>query len=271
MGCGLLNPIRATNLAMVGLYRYSLARPNKMQRKIYPAYSINVTVAGVWKYRYRGKSYDLDPGSVTIGFPGDEYWCSHVQAHPNSNFILGLAPQGIDQDPEPLFRTPVMRIPDLASYVARAVACADDEDFHSLIYEIFDMVSHHSYGGKRRHAGAGLRAQRLKRYIERHLSERISLDQLARSVGVNTYTCLRQFKTSTGETPFSYILRCRVARAKALLVSGNQTIEDISVLAGFSSHSYFCRTFKKFAGMSPTEYRATWYREDPNTSHMRST
>lgn len=255
LGCGALVPIRVTDAAMIGMYHYSLRRPARMLTQTNPAYAINVTVAGRWRYRYGRRSYDLAPGAVTVGLPGQQYACAHVPAHPNSNFLLGLAPQAVESEFEPLFKKPVMVIDELNRYITRAAGCVDDEEFESTMCEIFDIASRYSLEGSRRELSSGMRIQRMKRFIEHHLSDPITLADLADVVGLSPYTALRQFKASTGETPLEFITRLRVEMAKALLKSEKAAIEEIARRAGFKTHAYFCRTFKRYTGFTPSSYR----------------
>lgn len=255
MECGSLIPVRETDLAMIGLYHYSGRRPTQVARKLFPAYAINATLSGAWHYHRDGERYDLGPGHVTVGSPGDEYGCAHSPSHPNSNVLISLTADAIGEESEQLFKSGVMVMESLTGYIVRAADCSDNDEFDSLVFQIFDLVSHASYNGERRRVTCRLRAERVKRYIEHHFAENLTLADLAKSVGVNPYTCLRQFSASQGETPFAYITRCRVDKAKRLLKSKKLAIEEIANQSGFTTHSYFCRTFKRITGLSPTEFR----------------
>lgn len=65
----------------------------------------------------------------------------------------------------------------------------------------------------------------------------------------------RVFKQVTGMPPVQFMLRIRIDRAKELLDFTDQTVADIAEACGFSDQNYFARTYKKFIGMSPTQYR----------------
>ncbi|MFC5051286.1 helix-turn-helix domain-containing protein [Rubritalea spongiae] len=95
-----------------------------------------------------------------------------------------------------------------------------------------------------------------KRFIHEKLSEKISLDTLAENAKVtNSYLC-KQFKKSTGLTVVEYINRHRVELAKELLSSRNVRIIEIAYETGFQSLSQFNRSFHRYTGQSPTEYKA---------------
>lgn len=65
----------------------------------------------------------------------------------------------------------------------------------------------------------------------------------------------RIFRRTTGASPMQFLLGIRVERAKELLDFTDKPIMDIAEASGFQDQNYFARTFKKFTGMSPTQYR----------------
>ena len=93
-------------------------------------------------------------------------------------------------------------------------------------------------------------------YIEMHLSERIRAADLAALVGYGEYYTTRMFREETGLSVNDYIKCAKVERAKILLQSTEQGIQEIADALGFSSRSHFSQSFKQVAGCSPAEYRA---------------
>ena len=65
----------------------------------------------------------------------------------------------------------------------------------------------------------------------------------------------RVFKQVTGMPPVQFMLCIRIDRAKELLDFTDRTIAQIAEASGFTDQNYFARTFRRFAGISPTEYR----------------
>lgn len=63
------------------------------------------------------------------------------------------------------------------------------------------------------------------------------------------------FKAQTNQTMADYISRVRLEKAKGMLKESNASIKDIAIQAGFSNSSVFIRTFKKYEGITPGEYR----------------
>ena len=102
--------------------------------------------------------------------------------------------------------------------------------------------------------GAAL-TQAAKAYIEAHSAEKFSLQALSEALFVNGSHLLRVFRAQTGETLLGYHNRTRCENAKVLLRQGDVSISHAGELAGFVSSSHFSHIFKKYTGMTPTEYR----------------
>ncbi|MDJ0595353.1 MAG: AraC family transcriptional regulator [Pleurocapsa sp. MO_226.B13] len=92
-------------------------------------------------------------------------------------------------------------------------------------------------------------------YIQSHLAENLSLDAMATEVGISRFYFCRLFKQSTGITPYQYLIKCRIDRAKVLLKQRNLSITDIALEVGFSNQSHFTKHFKRLIGTTPKVYR----------------
>lgn len=82
-------------------------------------------------------------------------------------------------------------------------------------------------------------------YIQAHLTENISLEDLAAEAGMSRYYFCRLFKQSTGITPHQLLIKCRIDRAKHLLLRTKHPIAHIAVEVGFNSQSHFSKHFRK--------------------------
>lgn len=98
--------------------------------------------------------------------------------------------------------------------------------------------------------------ERCKQYIAKNLNEKICLDSLAEHTRVtNSYMC-KQFKKHAGMTIVEYVNFHRIKQAKRILIDRKESkIIDVAYECGFQSLSQFNRTFQKFVGSAPTDYR----------------
>ncbi len=92
-------------------------------------------------------------------------------------------------------------------------------------------------------------------YINEHLRDNLSLEELAARASLSPYYFIRTFKRETGFTPHEYIIASRINSAKFLLKSTNLPIKEICFNSGFASEASFCNTFKKWERMTPSAYR----------------
>ena len=102
--------------------------------------------------------------------------------------------------------------------------------------------------------------KRVAEFIEEHLAEEISLATLAELVNLSLFHFARAFKQSFGVPPHRYHSARRMDRARSLLQRPALSVTQIGVQTGFRETSSFTRAFRRFTGVTPTEYRR--HRED---------
>jgi AraC family transcriptional regulator len=99
------------------------------------------------------------------------------------------------------------------------------------------------------------RQKRVAEFIEEHLAEEISLAVLAELVHLSIYHFARAFKQSFGAPPHRYHMARRMDRARSLLQRPALSVTQIGAQIGFRETSSFTTAFRKFTGLTPTEYR----------------
>ncbi|WP_158792043.1 AraC family transcriptional regulator [Granulicella sp. L60] len=92
-------------------------------------------------------------------------------------------------------------------------------------------------------------------YIEENLESELRLEELAQLNSLSRFHFARSFRESLGETPYQYILRKRMQRAKRLLLSPNSTAAEVAKKTGFSDASQFIRMFRKATGVTPRAWQ----------------
>ncbi len=92
-------------------------------------------------------------------------------------------------------------------------------------------------------------------YIRHHLSEPISVDEMAEEFYMSRPYLSAKFKKETNMTLTDFILNEKTEEAKRLLRYSDKSASAIAAYLGFSSHGHFCKVFKKYAGLTPNEYR----------------
>ena len=92
-------------------------------------------------------------------------------------------------------------------------------------------------------------------YIQKHITEPLTIADLAKQAGYTEYYFSHKFIKETGFSVKEFILNEKIAQAKLLLSGTGQSIQEISDALGFSSRSYFYVCFQKKVGMSPSQYK----------------
>lgn len=95
----------------------------------------------------------------------------------------------------------------------------------------------------------------VRRYIDNHFKESLTLDDLARIAHVSKYYLAHAFTREYGTSPINYLLSCRIRESRYLLSETGMPLSQISGMLGFSSPSYFSQSFRRIEGLSPMEYR----------------
>lgn len=98
----------------------------------------------------------------------------------------------------------------------------------------------------------------LKKYIDEHYNEKITLDFLSEKFYINKYYLTRLFKKQYGTSIVNYILQVRITHSKQMLRFTDMSMEQISEECGFSDTNYFSRVFRKIEGISPSVFRKMW-------------
>ncbi|HHT69901.1 MAG TPA: helix-turn-helix transcriptional regulator [Firmicutes bacterium] len=96
---------------------------------------------------------------------------------------------------------------------------------------------------------------RAQRIVKKHYDQDISLEGIAKHLGLNRSYLSTVFKEETGQAFTHYVQEVRIEKSKELLRQSSIPIVDIALLVGFSSQSYYTRTFKKLTGITPSEFR----------------
>lgn len=96
--------------------------------------------------------------------------------------------------------------------------------------------------------------RRAREFVEAHLSENVGLAEIAAAAGLSPFHFARSFKASTGLTPHQFLVKCRLERARELLLSRDHSISEVALLAGFCDQSHLSAHFKRLYGATPKQF-----------------
>ena len=94
-------------------------------------------------------------------------------------------------------------------------------------------------------------------FIQAHLDQDLSLEQLAQQAGLSLYHFSRMFRQTTGESPHQFVLGRRIELARQLLTETDASLAQVALQSGFASQSHLSSVFKRHLGLTPRTYRHT--------------
>ncbi len=94
-------------------------------------------------------------------------------------------------------------------------------------------------------------------YINFNFSSPISMEELCAVSGVSKQHLCRLFRNTLDCRPTEYIAKRRIQAAKELLTGSDKNMESIAAETGFCTASYFCKLFKRYEGITPSQFRNT--------------
>lgn len=98
-------------------------------------------------------------------------------------------------------------------------------------------------------------ALQAKNFCDRTIYQKITIDDVAKHIGLSISQLNRLFKQEYNSTVYAYILSNKINTAKALLSGTSMAVNEIAFLLSFTDEHYFTNIFKKKTGTTPTEWR----------------
>ena len=226
-------------------------------------YAIGRTLAGVQSFSYRGARTNSLPGETMILHP-DEVHDGRAGAADGFRYRMLYLPPTLVQDilggrPLPFHRDGISQDPRLARATEAVFAALDaqpdvlarDDALYSLVATLAEVCQPWPSRGRVDFAAA-LRA---REYLEDHLDQAVTLDDLARCAGRDRWSLTRDFRAYFGTSPHRYLTLRRLDRVR-LHVRLGSGLADAAVAAGFYDQSHMTKHFRQAFGMAP----ARWFR-----------
>lgn len=126
----------------------------------------------------------------------------------------------------------------------------------------FDRINQNQFiifKGQKNHSDEIIK--NVQSYIEDNFDKKLSVQNLAKEFAISSRTFIRRFKKATLNTPLEYMQRVKVEVAKRSFESSTLNINEVMYHVGYNDQKAFRKTFKKYTGLSPLEYRAKYNRE----------
>jgi len=183
--------------------------------------------------------------------------------HAVAEEMFGMAPEQVDLRPILGVADPMLE--QLALGVVAALREPEDSFNGLYVDQIANMAAVHLlryYAARPAGAevpGGAARAEpglwRARDFVLAHLDGDLGLDVLAREAGMSQISFAQRFSAAYGETPYKFVLRQRVERARQLLAASDLPIAEVALRTGFCSQSHLSDVFRRMVGETPASFR----------------
>ena len=245
-------------------------------RENLPSYLIKLCVSGEGTLDYDGQSYVIRPGNLFwIDCNKPQYYCTspavghwrilwvHFYGAPCEAYYKLFLSQNdgravVHPSSDMAIRSTLDTL--LKLYLEGGNTLQDDVQASAMLTQLMSHCIH---------AAGPHSANRLpnyvidaRSYINMHYAERITLDDLSRSISINKFYLQKLFKRCIGLSPNEYLIHTRLTHAKQLLRTSTTPISQIAMDVGINNIGHFITLFKRYEGITPSAYRRRWYNPD---------
>lgn len=131
--------------------------------------------------------------------------------------------------------------------------CLNMQDFYELLYEACEVIIDKRSGVAVKNSDV---IEEAATYMRANFSDPdLTMSTLAEYLHISTVTLSIEFKNEMDVSPSDYLANLRMEKAKELLRETNMLVREISAAVGYEDAHVFMRRFKKYAGMTPGQYR----------------
>lgn len=139
---------------------------------------------------------------------------------------------------------------DIFNQIWRAGNCSELMDYCEVLLEAVT-----DYMDTARNAGKESVIGQIKKYLEIHYAESISLNDTAAKYYMNAAYLSRAFKKETGVNFNDYVKQIRMERAAEFLTGTDMKVYEIARRVGYENESYFMKKFRETLGMTPGQFK----------------
>jgi len=223
-------------------------------------------VSGKGVFRTNGKTYHLNAGDTFLIYPYTEITYYADKQAPWEYYWVGFSGSDaalILQSTDFTFEKPVVfqsnYSEEIKGYVLSIYDSRGNDFTHAVemtgrLYILLSLFLREASKPKRRKDSYMEYTRKGVEYIVNHYSYAITVDNIARYVGISRSHLYRAFQQYTKMSPKEYLSAFRIKQACSLLKKSELSISAIAASVGYENNLYFSKAFKKAKGISPTDY-----------------
>lgn len=250
-------------------------------------YEINYVLEGEQLMTVNGKAYAQQAGDLLLIRPGEEHSSQSANGQPFTYFCLHfniddhLFLSLLSRMKQVLFPSGGLLTTQVVPVLHKLIAIAGEDDetsivqrmrIQSAVFELFgnllealsqeaislsaDSYERFELANRIRSRLQSIVSQTFKRSEETAVSDKhYGIDDIAEELGISVSHCNRVFRHVYGQSPRAYLSELVLHEAKLLLADPQLAVQTISSVLGYRDIAHFSRQFKRWAGVSPSDYR----------------
>lgn len=244
----------------VELYRAHIVR-HAFEPHTHDGFGLGAIESGVERFRYRGTDHLAPPDSVVMMNP-DELHTGRAETEAGWHYRMAYIEPGaiaeVTGESGWWFGDVVREdLPSARRVTALLNALWQAREplaFDSLLFELLALFRRHAHVPRKAMDGASARFGPVVDYLHAHLSQRLTLDELAAVAGLSPFHFLRQFQAQHHATPQQMLMAFRLAEAKRQLARGGRPA-DVAANVGLADQAHLTRAFARRYGVTPARYQ----------------
>ncbi len=242
------------------------------ERHSHETYSIGVTASGVQTFHCGGALHASLRGDVILFNPDEPHDGQRGTQDGFGYSMLYVSQEVVNEcrdkeagfDMAAYFIQPVVRDAAMGRALARAIGAAGqaqeslraEELTRDVLVRLLQRYGERRASGDATKSAGMARMARIRDYLRSHFDQDITVDALAREVGLSRVHLTRAFAQQFGVPPHIYLNAVRIERAQASMLAG-QSLAEVAAACGFADQSHFSRRFKGSVGLTP----GAWLRQ----------
>lgn len=236
-------------------------------RNYWNIYTIEYIVSGEGYLKYNGKNYKLKEGDVYIMSPNSVQRYGSNQNNPYEKIWINFRSEIFDNILKSFNLTePVYHCRDSLKFLKSIYNLKDTRHFvedssficFKLLLDLISNIKENEMSLSKKYPDF---MEKALEYIDKKTPEPISIEELTAYSNVSPVCLINTFKKYIGETPYSYQLKTRLKLSKMYLTNTNKGIDEIAYICHFYDAFALSKSFKKYFGLSPKEYRNSLFKE----------
>lgn len=246
--------------AGVELYRAHIVR-HAFEPHVHAAFGLGAIERGVERFRLRGSDHLAPPDSLVLMNP-DELHTGRAETDAGWRYRMiyldaDVAAQ-ISGEPDWWFAAPVCadarRARRVTLLLDRLWQASAPLAFDSLLAELLQEFAPQARRPRPPPAEGALRFERVIEFLQAHLAERLTLEQLAAVANLSPFHFLRRFRAHYHATPQQMLMALRLQRAQRLLADRTPPAQ-VAASCGLADQAHLTRAFAQRYGITPARYQ----------------